>query len=110
MGKYVDVNTPVNYIGKAALQRVAAEGPDRLFVGLILDGIAPSAWPLVERVPVSANGVTVGTMSAVIYSPRMGRTIGLGQVKRQIVEAGERLVVHAPNGDQGAMLSPLPFL
>jgi aminomethyltransferase len=109
MGKYVDVNTPVNYIGKVALQKVAADGPARLFVGLILDGTAPSAWPLIERVPVSANGKVVGTMSAVVYSPRLGRTIGLAQIERSAVEAGGRLEVHAPNGVQGAVLSALPF-
>lgn len=110
MGKYVDVNTSADYIGKAALQRVAAEGPARLLVGLILDGNAPSAWPLTARVPVSAGGVVVGTMSAVIFSPRMGRTIGLAQIARQTVEEGERLNVHAPNGVQGAVISPLPFI
>ena len=109
MGKYVDVDTAVNYIGKAALQKVVADGPARLFVGLILDGTAPSAWPLIERVPVSANGNVVGTMSAVVYSPRLGRTIGLAQINRQAVEAGGRLEVHAPNGVQGAVLSALPF-
>jgi aminomethyltransferase len=110
MGKYVDVATPVNYIGKAALQKVAAEGVGRLFVGLILDGNAPSAWPLTERIPVTADGVVVGTMSAVIYSPRLGRTIGLAQIERQTVETGSRLEVHAPNGVQGAALSALPFV
>jgi len=110
MGKYVDVDTPVNYIGKAALQKVAAEGPARLLVGLVLDGTAPSAWPLVERVPVSANGRVVGTLSAVVYSPRLGRTIGMAQIERHTVEAGGRLEVHAPNGVQGAELSALPFV
>jgi len=109
MGKYVDVNTPAIYIGKTALQKVATEGPARLFVGLILDGNAPSAWPLIERVAVSDNGKMVGTMSAVIYSPRLGRTIGLAQIDRQTVNAGRRLEVHAPNGVQGAVLSALPF-
>ena len=110
MGKYVDVNTAVNYIGKAALQQVVADGPARLFVGLVMDGNAPSAWPLVERVPVSAGGKWVGTLSAVIYSPRLGRTIGLAQIDRHAVEAGARLEVHAPNGVQGAVLSALPFI
>jgi aminomethyltransferase len=110
MGKYVDVNTPVDYIGRAALQKVAAEGPARLFVGLILDGTAPSAWPLIERVPVTAHGKVVGTLSAVVYSPRLGRTIGLAQIDRLTVEAGMRLEVHAPNGVQGATLSALPFV
>ena len=110
MGKYVDVDTPVNYIGKAALQTVAAAGPARLFVGLILDGNAPSAWPLIERVPVTDGARVVGTMSAVVYSPRLGRTVGLAQIDRQTVEAGGRLEVHAPNGIQGAVLTALPFI
>jgi aminomethyltransferase len=110
MGKYVDVDTAANYIGKAALQKVAATGPARLFVGLILDGNAPSAWPLIERVPVTDNAKVVGSMSAVVYSPRMGRTIGLAQIDRQTVEAGRRLEVHAPNGVQGAVLVALPFI
>ncbi len=110
MAKYVDLNTPVNYIGKTALQRVASIGPARLLVGLILDGNAPSAWPLTERVPVFVDGKVVGTMSAVIYSPRLGRTIGLAQIERQTVQAGSRLQVHAPNGMQGAVLAALPFI
>jgi len=110
MGKYVDVNTPVNYIGKAALQKVAAEGPQRLFVGLMLDGNAPSAWPLIERIPVTANGKVAGTMAAVVYSPRLGRTIGLGQIDRATVESKCRVEVQAPNGPQGAEVVQLPFI
>ena len=110
MGKYVDVNTSVDYIGKAALQKVAAEGPKRLFVGLLLDGEAPSAWPLTERTPVTANGKPVGTMSAVVFSPRLGRTIGLGQIDRLTVESGAKLEVHSPNGVQGAVTAKLPFI
>ena len=109
MGKYVDVNTSADYIGKAALQRIAKDGPKRLFVGLVLDGDAPSAWPLIERVPVSANGQLVGTMSAVVFSARLGRTIGLAQIDRQTVESGVRLEVHSPNGSQGAVVAQLPF-
>ena len=110
MGKYVDVNTPEDYIGKAALQKVAAEGPKRLFVGLVLDGNAPSAWPLIERVAVTAKGKPVGTMSAVVYSPRLGQTIGLGQIERHTVESGQRVQVQAPNGLQGAKVVHLPFV
>jgi glycine cleavage system aminomethyltransferase T len=110
MAKFVDVDTSVNYIGKAALQKVVAQGPKRLFVGLVLDGSAPSDWPLGERVLVTAGGRDVGTMSAVVFSPRLGRTIGLAQVERQTVEANARLEVHTPKGVQGAVLAPIPFV
>lgn len=110
MGKYVDVDTPVNYIGKAALQQVVAQGPARQLVGLILDGNAPSAWPLIERVPVVVDSQQMGTMSAVVYSPRLGRTIGLAQIDTRFAKVGTRLQVHAPNGVQSAVVSALPFV
>jgi glycine cleavage system aminomethyltransferase T len=109
MAKFVDVNGVPDYIGKKALQKIAAEGPHRLFVGLLLDGTSPSDWPLTERAPITQGGRQVGTLSAVVYSPRLGRTIGVGQVERLVVEAGQRLEVHAPNGVQGAVVSGLPF-
>lgn len=109
MAKYVDVHCAVDYIGKAALQRIAVQGPERLLVGLLLDGQAPSAWPLTQRMAVLADGEPVGTMSAVVYSPRLQRTIGLAQIQRRTVEAGTRLQVHTPLGVQGAQVQPLPF-
>ncbi|MBK6388732.1 MAG: hypothetical protein IPF71_19400, partial [Rhodoferax sp.] len=62
------------------------------------------------RTPVTANGKPVGTMSAVVFSPRLGRTIGLGQIDRLTVESGAKLEVHSPNGLQGAVTAKLPFI
>jgi len=110
MGDYVDVDTQVDYIGKEALARIARSGPERLFVGLVLVGEATDPWPLPERVAVLASGEPVGTMSALVSSPRMGRTIGLAQVRRTIVEAGVELEVEAPSGRYRAVTHPLPFI
>jgi aminomethyltransferase len=110
MGRYVDVDLDPDYIGKAALQKVAAEGPRRLFTGLVLEGDAPSAWPLVERVPVRQDGEHVGTMSTVVHSHRLQRTIGLAQIRRDLVEANATVEVDSPNGVHRAEIHALPFL
>ncbi len=110
MGRYVDVAIEPDFIGKAALQRVAAEGPRRLFTGLVLEGRAPSAWPLEERVPVTLSGEQVGTMSAIVHSPRLNRTIALAQIRRDLVEAGATVDVASPNGTLHADIHPLPFI
>lgn len=110
MAGYVDVDTPVDYIGKAALVEIARTGPARLMVGLMLDGDAAEAWPLPERVPVMAGERQVGTMSAVVHSPRLDRTIGIAQIETATVDAQAPLEVVAPTGRFTAQIRSLPFL
>lgn len=110
MARYVDVTTGSDYIGKSALQRIAAEGPERLFTGLMLEGEAPSAWPLAERTPVFADNRQVGTMSAIVHSHRLGRTIGLAQIETSLVESGASVQVVSPTGRRQAVTHPLPFI
>lgn len=111
MGRYVDTDTDVDYIGKAALQKVVADGgPRRLFVGLNVEGELTEAWPLPERTPVFQNGEQVGTLAAIVHSHRLGRTIGLAQVDRAVVEADETVEVQTPDGNKSATIQELPFL
>ena len=111
MAPYVDTDTDVEYIGKAALQGVvAAGGPERLFVGLNIDSTITEAWPLPERTPIMANGEQVGTLAAIVHSHRLGRTIGLGQVRRDVVDAGTSVEVQTPTGPAKATTQALPFL
>jgi len=111
MARYISVDTDVDYIGKAALQKVmAAGGPERLLVGLLVDSPATSSWPLPARTPVTLDGVEVGTMSAIVYSHRMQRTIAMAQVGRSVVEAGSTVQVEGPEGPMDATITELPFL
>ena len=110
MGRYVDVDTPVDYIGKAALQAVAANGPARLFTGLLIDGDAPSAWPLEDRAPVLLDNRQVGTMSAIVHSHRLGRTIALAQIESAVVEGQAEVTVVSPAGSHVATIQSLPFI
>ncbi|NIS29414.1 MAG: glycine cleavage system protein T, partial [Actinobacteria bacterium] len=110
MSAFVDVELSPDYIGKQALRQVVAMGPRRLLTGLMMEGEAPSEWPLVQRVPVTAAGEVVGTMSAVVHSHRLARTIAIAQVRRDIVEAGGAVEVASPDGARRARIHPLPFI
>lgn len=111
MGRYVDTDIEADYIGKEALQAVVrAGGPKRLFVGLEIDADMSEPWPLPERTPVTTAGEAVGTMSAVVHSHRLGRTIGLAQIRRDVVEAGTQVEVDGPMGATTAAIVELPFL
>ncbi len=106
MARYVDVDTEVDYIGKQALRRVAAEGPARLFVGLRFGDTTTRAWPLEHREAITVDGRQVGTLVAVVRSPRLDAVIGLAQIERTVVE--EERTVEA-NGAP-ATITTLPFL
>jgi aminomethyltransferase len=108
MGSYVDVDCEPDYVGKAALAAVAARGPRRRFTGLVIEGDASTAWPLEARFPLTVDGEPVGTMSAVVFSPRLAKTIGLGQVNTDMMD--RRLKVDAPAGTFDVTTHPLPFI
>ncbi|NNC81808.1 MAG: glycine cleavage system protein T [Acidimicrobiales bacterium] len=111
MGRFVHTDTDVDYIGKEALQAIVANGgPERLLCGLIVEDETVDAWPLPARTPVRHNGEEVGTMSAIVHSHRMDKTIALAQVRRDLVEQGEVVQVEGPAGQASATITSLPFL
>ena len=92
------------------LRQIAAEGPQRLLTGVVVQSERASAWPLAERVPVRREDEVVGTLSAIVDSPRLGRTIGLAQIRRDLVESSASVVVESPHGPLEAAIHELPFL
>jgi len=49
-------------------------------------------------------------MSAVVFSHRLQKTIGLAQISRTVVEAGAPVEVHGPGGSNVAAITALPFI
>ncbi len=112
MAHYVDVDIPADFIGKAALQRIVATGPARLFTGLVIEPLAGGAtsWSMHDRAQVFNGSERVGTMSSVAYSPRLEQTIAVAQIRRSVVEAGSPVEVASPEGRRQATITPLPFI
>lgn len=109
MGKYVNPTIDAEFIGKAALAKIAHDGPARLMVGLVIDDDGAGTVRTDTRTPVHQNGEQVGTISAMVRSLRFGKTIGLAQIKTEVVESGEPVEVEGPNGPATAWIETLPF-
>ena len=110
MGRFVDIDCEADYIGKAALQRVAKGGPARRLVGLWFADDVADEQPLVERLPVYSGDAAVGTVSAIVHSPRLQRTIGLAQICSDVVAAAAPVTVETPSGICAATIEDLPFV
>ena len=86
LGRVVKFDKAADFVGRAALERVAAEGPGKLLVGLTLNGrqIARHGAPVHTPGELAEAGVvtsgapspTLGVPIAMAYVPPAGATVG----------------------------------
>ena len=76
-----------DYIGKAALEEIRARGVDRKLVGIEVDGDA-LPFELSRKCVARHDGEAVGTVTDLIWSPRLERNIGYVWVPIGLAAAG----------------------
>jgi aminomethyltransferase len=109
LGWMVELDQPADFIGKAALARVAREGPRRKLVGVEIEGdrieFNMTKWP------VRADGRTIGRVTSAIYSPGLQKNIGYAMVPIEHAGLGTTLIVELPESDERtARVVPRPFV
>jgi len=99
-----------DYIGKAALERIRTEGVSRKLVGIEVPG-DPLPFELSEKRPALHDGQSVGTVTDLIWSPRLEKNIGYVWLPIELAGAGTPLEIVAPDGGKWAAQSAsIPFL
>ena len=96
-----------DFVGKAALQRVQAQGVTRKMVGLEIDGA--KVTPNDVALPVLCNGHKAGKMTSWVHSPRLERNIGLAMLDIEHSELGTALEVHGAEDSRTARVVEQPF-
>ena len=108
-GPFCYLGDDIDYIGKSALQKIAANGPAQRICGIrFFGGKAP---PCGKPFPVTTtDGTQVGQITSGIFSPRLDCNVGLTMILRSHWDVGTSLVVHTPDGmARDAIVSVLPF-
>ena len=108
MGKFVDLDQDIDFIGKEALRKIKAEGPRRRFCGLVLDG-APLKATNSHKWDVTAAGDYVGFASASAWTPRLEANIATALITTEAADHGTGLVVATEEGPRQATVTSLPF-
>jgi len=99
-----------DYIGKAALERIRVAGVSRKLVGLEVDGDA-LPFEIAEKRPALVDGQNVGTVTDLIWSPRLERNIGYVWMPIELAAPGTELVIEGPDGSRAdGRTAALPFL
>jgi aminomethyltransferase len=108
MGKYVDLGVPDDTLGIAALRRIAAEGPRRHTLGIVLDAGDPVKPGFLWN-PIYQDGRKVGDLTNCIFSYRLRKNIGFALIDRTCA-AGARVEARVGGLMQPGTLTELPFI
>jgi dimethylsulfoniopropionate demethylase len=96
--QYCQLDGTVDYIGLAALQKIAEVGPRRLIRGVIFDGEPCPAcqhpWPL------TITDQPAGYVTTAIWSPRFERNVSLAMLDRGYWKPGTDVTVNAADGSR----------
>ncbi len=107
LGKLVDLANGHDFVGKAALERIAQTGPSRCRVGLVMDD---NPTPPGHQLPLFKDGEEIGFVSEFAYSKRLDKTIGIGLVQADRSAPGTRVEMRMGSSVHAASLSELPFI
>jgi aminomethyltransferase len=105
LGRVVKLDKPGPFVGRAALEKVARDGPARKLVGLVMEGrgIARHGHSVFSG-PQATGTVTSGT-----HSPSLGRPIAMAYVAPADAESGTILGVEIREQRVPARVVDLPF-
>jgi aminomethyltransferase len=108
LGKFVDLDQDVDFIGKEALNKINASGIKRKLVGLEMhsEPLSQSAQPW----SIECNGQPVGTITSAVYSPDLEKNIGFALVAVDCANVGTKLVIKLGEEKVAATVTPIPFI
>ena len=105
LGRVVKLDKPGDFVGRAALEKVALEGPRQRLVGLIVEGrgIARHGYP------VHVGERRTGVVTSGTQSPTLGVPIAMAYVAPADAEAETMLDIEIRDARVPARVVPLPF-
>ncbi len=105
LGRVVKLTKAGDFVGRAALEKVVADGPKRRLVGLIVEGrgIARHGYP------VHVGERRTGIVTSGTQSPTLGVPIAMAYVAPGDAEPGTMVDVEIRDARVPARVVPLPF-
>jgi aminomethyltransferase len=105
LGRVVKLDKPGDFVGRAALEKVATDGPAKRLVGLVMQGrgIARHGYP------VHTGDRRTGVVTSGTQSPTLGKAIAMAYVAPADAETGTILDVEIRDQRVAAEVVDLPF-
>jgi len=99
------INSPGDFVGKEAITRTAANGPEKILVGLTNAGdINIAAGGAVEH-----NSLGIGFCGEMVFSQRLGRSIAMAMIDNEFFDLTESIQIVTGDVKTDANICKLPF-
>jgi aminomethyltransferase len=108
LGRFVDFDQQIDFVGKAALQQASAAGIERQLVGLVLH--SEPLFRLAQSWPVSCDGRRVGAITSAVYSPDLDQNIAIAMVGLECAQQGTGVMVDMGDEIVEATVTRMPFI
>ena len=109
MDRFINLEQEDDFIGKAALTKIKAEGPKRRLVGIEISG-APLAGSNEHYWPISNNGEVIGHVTRCVYSPRLEKNIGWANLTTENSTIGTEIILQTPDGERPSVVCEAPWM
>ena len=106
--RLVSLDNDIEFIGKAALKKIKAEGIKRKQVGLEIN-CEPLSGPNTTFWSIKKDNNEIGKVTSAVYSPRLKKNIALAMVNIENSEIGTDLEVETNKGKFTAKIVEKPF-
>jgi len=108
LDRLVELETDLQFIGKAALKKIKCSGIKRKQVGLEILG-SPLNGPNTRFWPLEIGKKIVGKVTSAVYSPRLKKNIALAMVEVEHTTMSTDFEVITPEGNLQANVVEKPF-
>ena len=105
----VDLDHEDDFIGKDALRELSLRSPERKLMGAEIHG-DPLTIFNAEPWPVLVDSKKVGSMNAMVYSPRLKKNICYTILDIEHAHSGQDIIIASPDKDLLATTVELPWL
>ena len=106
--RLVSLDNDIEFIGKAALKKIKADGIKRKQIGLEIN-CEPLSGPNTTFWSIKKDNKEIGKVTSAVYSPRLKKNIALAMVNIKNSEIGTDLEVETNKGKFTAKIVEKPF-
>jgi len=108
LDRLVSLDSDIEFIGKAALKKIKADGIKRKQVGLEIN-CEPLSGPNTTFWSIKKDNNEIGKVTSAVYSPRLKKNIALAMINIENSEIGTSLEVNTNKGNFEAIIVEKPF-
>ena len=109
LDRMVDLEQDDDFIGKDALREIYLKGPEKKLIGAEIHGDPLTIFNS-EHWPVFINKKKVGSMNAMVYSPRLNKNICYTILDIEHAKSDQEIIILAPDCELKAVTVDLPWL